>query len=108
MKCSSISRTIRMPYQALTRCGVLWLQFEKARVLWQYVQLTPSALLMCIINAYVYSACLIDCPLPAGSAVGEFTRISLAFSRNGVNGLFGSELSPAAGAGTAMPAAVWV
>ena len=34
-KLALTSRTMRMPYQALTRCGVDWLQFEKARVLWQ-------------------------------------------------------------------------
>ena len=41
---------MRMPCQALVRCGVLCSQREKARLLWQAVQLTPSEVDMCIIS----------------------------------------------------------
>ena len=41
---------MRMPCQALVRCGVLSLHSLKLRVLWQYVQLTPSAFEKCIIR----------------------------------------------------------
>jgi|GEM_PF-6763026 len=41
---------MRMPYQATFRCGVLNSQEANPRVLWQYVQLTPSDDDMCIIR----------------------------------------------------------
>ena len=44
------SRAIRMPYQAVARCGVLVSHDAIERVLWQYVQLTPSDCAMCIIR----------------------------------------------------------
>ena len=54
------SRTIRMPCQAVTRCGGLSDQSCMARVLWQKVQFTPRPSDMCIMRAYVHSVCLID------------------------------------------------
>ena len=44
------SRAIWMPCQAVTRCGVLSDQFEKARELWQKVQLTPRLFDMWIMS----------------------------------------------------------
>ena len=43
-------RTMRMPYQALIRFGVLCDQSAKARVLWQKLQLTPIPSDICIIR----------------------------------------------------------
>lgn len=45
-----IERAIRMPYQAVARCGGLPSHSAIDRVLWQYVQFTPSASDMCIIR----------------------------------------------------------
>ncbi len=42
---------MRMPYHAVARCGVLSSQRQNERLLWQKVQLTPSACDMCIISA---------------------------------------------------------
>ena len=50
MKLLFRSRTISIPCQAVTRFGVLWLQSEKARVLWQKLQLTPRESAKCIIS----------------------------------------------------------
>ena len=76
------SRAMRIPYQAVTRCGVeLAPQAAKACVLWQYVQLTPNEFDQCIIVEYVCSVCLMelrlaDAPVMASASL-PLTRIGL-------------------------------
>ena len=41
---------MRMPWKAVSRCGVLWSQSKNERLLWQKVQLTPSYWEMFIMN----------------------------------------------------------
>ena len=42
-------RTVWIACHATARCGLLAAQLANERVLWQYVQLTPSACDVCII-----------------------------------------------------------
>ena len=48
----------------------------RPRVLWQWVQFTPSDSLMWIIRPKLFSACLMVAGFPAGSAVVPATRIA--------------------------------
>ena len=51
-----MSRTMRMPYQAVVCAGGLCvLHSAKDRLLWQWVQFTPSDVEICIISPYVHS-----------------------------------------------------
>src|ERR1700722_20448667 len=62
--------TSRIPYHAVTRCGVLSDHCPNSRVLWQKVQFTPSPFDIDIIREYVSSVVWIDEPMPAaGSAL---------------------------------------
>ena len=80
-----MSRAMRMPYQAVVRCGGLSAQLAIERVLWQKVQFTPSDWLMCTIRPNVPSVARMPVVLLAGpvtgSAVVLLARMFLSPSR---------------------------